>query len=87
MSKDLAREQAGMENVSELDREKISRVAAFLVTAHGEGAAQHALRIEAQSAVPAIARRVRLEVERLTQASDAAGEGSDVSSTPARDES
>ena len=53
---------------------KIFRAAAFLVSAHGEDAARHARRLETESAVPDIARRVRMEVERLLQASVCAGE-------------
>ncbi len=56
------------------DAEKVSRVAAFIVATHGDNAVQHALRLEAQSAVPDIARSVRQEVERLVQASASSGE-------------
>jgi len=86
MSKDFAQGNGGMEDLSELDGEKILRAAAFLVSAYGEGASHHARRIEAESAVPAVARRVRLEVERLMQASASAGDVNVASSALSEDD-
>ena len=86
MSKDFAQGNGGIEDLSELDGEKVLRAAAFLVSAYGEGAPRHARRIEAESAVPAVARRVRLEVERLMQASASAGDVTVASSALSEDD-
>ena len=50
------------------DVAKASRVAAFIISVHGNKAVEYARRIEAESAVPEMARRVRMDVERLVQA-------------------
>ena len=50
------------------DLAKASRVAAFIFSVHGDKAVEHARRLEAESAVPEMARRVRMDVERLVQA-------------------
>lgn len=44
---------------------KVSRVAAFIYSVHGERAVEYARRLESESEVPDIAERIRLEVERL----------------------
>lgn len=87
MSKNFAQGDGDLEGLSELDSEKILRTAAFLVSAYGEGAIQHARRLEAESAVPAVARRVRLEVQRLMQASSSAGDPNASSATLSESES
>ena len=56
------------------DAEKISRVAAFIVSTHGANAISHAQRLETGAAALDIARSVRMEVERLVQASASTGE-------------
>jgi hypothetical protein len=52
---------------------KIARVAAFIVSAHGQEAVAHARRLEDASVVPGMAKLVRLEVERLVAATALAG--------------
>jgi hypothetical protein len=47
------------------EAKKISRVAAFIFSVHGDKAVDYARRLEAESEVPDMAERVRLEVERL----------------------
>ena len=74
MSKEFAQGSGSIGELSELEPEKVLRAAASLVSAYGEDAVRHARRLEAESAVPAVARRVRLEVERLMQASASAGD-------------
>lgn len=84
MSNAFAQNSALEEEPAQYDAEKILRVAAFIVSAHGSNAVEHALRLEAESAVPDMAGRVRMEVERLAQASKSSGEmhsASDVHST------
>ena len=73
MSNAFARNSAIEEEAAPYDAGKIARVAAFIVSAHGGDAVQHARRLEAASAVPDMARRVRMEVERLVQAFASAG--------------
>lgn len=87
MSKEFAQEGGSIEDLSELDAEKILRAAAFLVSAYGEGAIQRARRLEAESAVPAVARQVRMEVERLMQASASASDDDIASARISKDRS
>ena len=47
------------------EAKKISRVAAFIFSVHGDKAVDYARRLEAESEVPDMAERVRIEVERL----------------------
>lgn len=49
------------------EAKKISRVAAFIFSVHGDKAVDYARRLEAESEVPDMAERVRIEVERLAQ--------------------
>jgi hypothetical protein len=74
MSEAFAKEDDGSEERTEFDAEKILRVAAFIVSTYGENAISHALRLESQSAVVDMARRVRMEVERLVEASMSSSE-------------
>lgn len=74
MSNDFAQGGGSIEEPAHLDAEKILRAAAFLVSAYGERALDHARRLEAESAVPAVARRVRMEVERLMRTSSSTGD-------------
>jgi len=73
MNKAFARNGAIEELPAQYDAEKIARVAAFIASVHGGNAVEYALRLEAESAVPDMARRVRMEVERLTKASRSSG--------------
>jgi hypothetical protein len=49
------------------EAKKISRVAAFIFSVHGDKAVDYARRLEAESEVPDMAERVRIEVERLAK--------------------
>lgn len=74
MSTGVAPESGSANEQAPVDAKNILRVAAFIVSAHGDNAVKHALRLEAASVVPDIARRVRIEVERLVQAPTSIGE-------------
>lgn len=73
MSIGVVRKNGSADERARIDAEKISRVAAFIVSAYGDNAIEHARRLEAESVVPDLAKCVRIEVERLVQASASAG--------------
>lgn len=62
------RKGSAAETAKQDEQKKISRVAAFIFSAHGDDAVGFARRLEAESAVPDTARRIAIEVERLAQA-------------------
>lgn len=72
------------QNADEDDEKKISRVAAFIFSAYGDRAVEYAQRIEDESAVPDMARRMRMEVERLVQANAPAVETHPVQAIPGK---
>ena len=62
------RKGSAAETTKQDEQKKISRVAAFIFSVHGDDAVGFARRLEAESAVPDTARRITIEVERLAQA-------------------
>jgi hypothetical protein len=62
------RKGSAAETKKQDEQKKISRVAAFIFSVHGDNAVGFARRLEAESAVPDTARRITIEVERLARA-------------------
>jgi hypothetical protein len=65
------------------DAAKATRVAAFIFSVQGDKAVEYARQLEAESAVPDMARRVRMEVERLVQLVQAEAPALDIHAGPA----
>lgn len=59
----LATETGTSDALAQREEEMIFRAAAFIVSAHGDDAVAYARRLESASAVPEIAKRVRMQVE------------------------